>query len=59
MNAALAQWLLGSGRLQSPYIAAQGSVLGRVGRIHVNQSAEGSIWVGGGTVTCIEGRVEL
>ena len=59
LNAALAQWLLGSGRLQSPYIAAQGSVLGRAGRIHVNQDAEGTIWVGGGTVTCIEGRVEL
>ena len=59
LNAALAQWLLGTGRLQSPYIAAQGSVLGRAGRIHVNQDAEGIIWVGGGTVTCIEGRVEL
>jgi PhzF family phenazine biosynthesis protein len=59
LNAALAQWLLGSGRLQSPYIAAQGSVLGRAGRIHVNQDAEGTIWVGGGTVTCIDGRVKL
>jgi PhzF family phenazine biosynthesis protein len=59
LNAALAQWLLGTGRLQSPYIAAQGSVLGRAGRIHVNQDAAGTIWVGGGTVTCIEGRVEL
>jgi PhzF family phenazine biosynthesis protein len=59
LNAALAQWLLGTGRLQSPYIAAQGSVLGRAGRIHVNQDAEGIIWVGGGTVTCIEGRVEI
>jgi PhzF family phenazine biosynthesis protein len=59
LNAALAQWLLGSGRLQTPYIAAQGSVLGRAGRIHVNQDAEGTIWVGGGTVTCVEGRVEL
>lgn len=59
LNAALAQWLLGTGRLQSPYIAAQGSVLGRSGRIHVNQDAEGIIWIGGGTVTCIEGRVEL
>ncbi len=59
LNAALAQWLLGTGRLQSPYIAAQGSVLGRAGRIHINQDAEGTIWVGGGTVTCIEGRVEV
>jgi PhzF family phenazine biosynthesis protein len=59
LNAALAQWLLGTGRLQSPYIAAQGSALGRAGRIHVNQDAEGTIWVGGGTVTCVEGRVEL
>jgi PhzF family phenazine biosynthesis protein len=59
LNAALAQWLLGSGRLTSPYVAAQGRVLGRAGRIHVNQDADGTIWVGGGTVTCIEGHVEV
>jgi PhzF family phenazine biosynthesis protein len=59
LNASLAQWLLGSGRMQAPYIASQGTALGRAGRIHVSQDADGTIWVGGGTVTCIEGRVEL
>jgi PhzF family phenazine biosynthesis protein len=59
LNASLAQWLLASGRLQAPYTASQGTALGRAGRIHVSQDADGTIWVGGGTVTCIEGRVEL
>ena len=59
LNAALAQWLLGSGRLSPPYVAAQGTVLGRAGRVHVSADADGTIWVGGGTTTRIGGRVDL
>ena len=59
LNASLAQWLLGTGRLQAPYVAAQGTALGRAGRVHIAQDADGTIWVGGGTVTCIAGDVEL
>lgn len=58
LNASLAQWLLGTGRLVAPYVAAQGTVLGRVGRVHVTVE-DGTIWVGGGTVTCVSGSVEL
>ena len=36
LNASLAQWLLGSGRLRAPYIAGQGTALGRAGRVHVD-----------------------
>ena len=57
-NAGVAQWLIGSGRAPARYVAAQGTVLGRAGRIHV--SAEGGeIWVGGSVSTCIEGTVRL
>jgi PhzF family phenazine biosynthesis protein len=58
LNASLAQWLLGSGRANTPYVARQGTALGRSGRVHVS-SDDGQIWVGGGTVTCIAGEVEL
>jgi PhzF family phenazine biosynthesis protein len=59
LNASLGQWLLGSGRLASPYVASQGTVLGRRGRVHVSQDPDGQVWVGGGTVTCITGTVVI
>ena len=59
LNASMAQWLLSSGHATAPYVAAQGTVLGRRGRAHITQDADGTIWVGGGTVTCISGQVEL
>jgi PhzF family phenazine biosynthesis protein len=59
LNAALAQWLLATGRAQAPYVASQGTALGRSGRVHVSRDPDGAIWVGGGTVTCIAGQVEL
>lgn len=58
-NASLAQLLLASGRATVPYVASQGTVLGRRGRVHVDQDDEGTVWVGGGTVTCITGEVDL
>ncbi|MGN6201139.1 MAG: PhzF family phenazine biosynthesis protein [Solirubrobacterales bacterium] len=59
LNAGVAQWLLGSGRLQAPYVAAQGSAIGRDGRIYVDQDEDGTIWVGGRCETVISGTVEL
>jgi PhzF family phenazine biosynthesis protein len=59
LNASVAQWLLASGRATAPYVASQGTALGRAGRVHVTQDADGTVWVGGGTVTCIDGDVAL
>ena len=59
LNASLAQWLLASGRVQAPYTAAQGTALGRAGRVHVTQDPDGTIWIGGGTVTSIAGTIEI
>lgn len=59
LNASVAGWLLRTGQATTPYIASQGTALGRSGRIHIEQDADGTIWVGGGTVTCISGQVEL
>ena len=58
LNAALAQWLIGSGRAPETYIAAQGTALGRAGRVHVMREGD-DIWVGGRCVTVISGEVEL
>jgi PhzF family phenazine biosynthesis protein len=58
LNAALAQWLIGSGRAQPRYVAAQGHNLGRNGRVYIEQSGE-TIWVGGYSTTCVEGHVLL
>jgi PhzF family phenazine biosynthesis protein len=58
LNASLAQWLIGSGRLAAPYVASQGAALGRRGRAHISQDADGTIWVGGGTITCVRGTLE-
>lgn len=59
LNASLAQWLLRTGRARVPYVASQGTALGRSGRVHVSSDPDGTIWVGGGTVTCVRGQVEL
>ena len=59
LNASVAQWLLSAGYATAPYVAAQGTALGRRGRAHISQDEDGTIWVGGGTVTCVSGQVEL
>jgi PhzF family phenazine biosynthesis protein len=59
LNAAMAQWLIGSGAAPKRYVASQGTALGRAGRVHVEQDAAGEIWIGGASVTCIEGTVRL
>jgi PhzF family phenazine biosynthesis protein len=59
LNASLAQWLVGTGQAQPPYVVSQGTALGRVGRVHIDQDADGTIWVGGGTVTAVTGSIEI
>ncbi|HWM97215.1 MAG TPA: PhzF family phenazine biosynthesis protein [Streptosporangiaceae bacterium] len=59
LNASLGQWLLASGRVTAPYVASQGTAMGRRGRVHISRDADGQVWVGGGAVTCVSGTVEL
>jgi len=58
LNASLAQWLLAEGRISSPYVARQGTALGRDGRVHIHE-ADGEVWVGGDVVPCVTGTVDL
>ncbi len=57
LNAGLAAWLAGD-RLPSSYVASQGTVLGRRGRVHVDV-VDGVVWVGGDTRLTITGEVEI
>ncbi len=56
LNASVAQWLIGTGQAPEHYVAAQGSVLGRAGRVSLRR-ADGEVWVGGRTATGVEGGV--
>ena len=58
LNAGLAQWLIGAGLAPSRYVASQGTALGRAGRVHVERDGE-TIWVGGASVSCVRGQLEL
>jgi predicted PhzF superfamily epimerase YddE/YHI9 len=58
LNAALAQWLIGAGLAPRQYVASQGTALGRAGRVHVVRDGA-DIWIGGGSVTCVNGTVQL
>ncbi len=59
LNASLAQWLMDEGHLPERYLAAQGTCLGRAGRVLLERDAQGQVWVGGQVVSCISGQVQL
>jgi PhzF family phenazine biosynthesis protein len=59
LNASLAQWLIGAGLAEPPYVTSQGTVMGRAGRPRISQAGDGAIWVGGATRTIVEGAVEV
>ncbi|MEJ8815939.1 PhzF family phenazine biosynthesis protein [Variovorax ureilyticus] len=58
-NASLAEWLIAEGHLPDRFIASQGQVLGRDGRVHIERDSDRQVWVGGDSVTCIDGQVTL
>ncbi|MBS7806010.1 PhzF family phenazine biosynthesis protein [Variovorax sp. PCZ-1] len=58
LNAGIAQWLIGSSLAPKNYVAAQGTALARAGRVHVEQIGS-DIWIGGASVTCVDGKVLL
>ena len=58
LNASLGQWLLATGQITAPYVASQGTAMGRRGRVYVS-CEQGQVWVGGASVSCVNGTVEL
>jgi PhzF family phenazine biosynthesis protein len=58
LNAAAAQWLIGSGRATAPYIAAQGTAIGRQGCVYIS-SDDDQVWVGGRADVILSGSAIL
>ncbi len=58
LNANIAHWLIGTDRAPAAYVAAQGTAMGRAGRVHVRRDADGT-WIGGDVAACIAGTVML
>jgi PhzF family phenazine biosynthesis protein len=58
LNAAIAHWMQSEGRLKSEIVLAQGTRIGRLGRVYV-RSAGDKMLVGGHTQIMIEGTLEL
>ena len=59
LNASLAQWVIAEGHMPQRYLASQGVCLDRAGLVHVERDEHGQVWVGGESVTCVDGQVLL
>jgi PhzF family phenazine biosynthesis protein len=57
LNASMAQWLFASGARATGYVAAQGTRLGREGRVYIDRDGSGQVWVGGATRTLFSGAL--
>ncbi|NRF69658.1 PhzF family phenazine biosynthesis protein [Aquincola sp. S2] len=58
LNAGIAQWLIGEGLAPERYVAAQGTAIGRAGRVHVHRQGD-DIWIGGDVTPVISGSLTL
>ena len=58
LNASLAQWLIGAGELPERYVASQGTVIGRRGRVSIERIGN-DVWVGGQVQTCVVGQISI
>ena len=58
MNAAIAVWLKSQGRLNSDIVIAQGTAIGREGRVFVSNRGD-DVMIGGATAIVIDGTVHI
>ena len=58
LNASVGQWLFRSGRATSPYLASQGTRLGRAGRVALSLDDAGTVWVGGNSSSLVNGEID-
>jgi PhzF family phenazine biosynthesis protein len=58
LNAGVGQWLIDRGDAPKRYIASQGQRLGRAGQISIEHDGR-TLWVGGQSVSCIQGELTL
>ncbi|MET0335390.1 MAG: PhzF family phenazine biosynthesis protein [Rhizobacter sp.] len=58
LNAGVAQWLMDMGVAPTRYLASQGQRLGRAGMVQIEHDGR-TLWVGGRSVSCIQGELTL
>lgn len=58
LNAGLARWLLDAGMAPPSFVIAQGTAIGRAGRIHVDRDGD-EVWIGGACAVRVEGELRL
>ena len=58
LNASVAQWMLEEGLVQTPYLARQGTALGRAGRVTITGDKT-SVWVGGRVFGLVSGELDF
>ena len=58
LNATIARWMQSDGRLDRPLLVAQGTAIGRLGRVHIRPEGE-KVLIGGTANVMIEGVVRL
>jgi PhzF family phenazine biosynthesis protein len=58
LNASLAQWMIGAELAPRAYVTAQGTAMGRAGRVHVDREGD-DIWVGGEVTPLVSGSLSL
>ncbi|ARU03858.1 phenazine biosynthesis protein PhzF [Comamonas serinivorans] len=56
LNGSLAQWLIAEGRMPARYTAAQGTAIGRAGRVQLSHTDD-QVWVGGRCVAAVTGQI--
>ncbi len=59
LNSALAHWLQGEGLLNEAIWVAQGTAIGRHGRVSIQPTEDGEVRIGGQTHVLIDGTVNL
>jgi PhzF family phenazine biosynthesis protein len=60
LNGSLAQWLMAEGHMPTRYTAAQGTAIGRAGRVQLWQDGVGEsaqVWVGGRLISGVTGQI--
>lgn len=58
LNAAIARWMRAEGRLERPLTIAQGTTIGRVGRVSIRTAGD-AVMIGGAVQILVEGTLEL
>ncbi len=59
LNAAIAQWMLSQDRLARPVMIAQGTAIGRTGRVEIRPTENGVVWIGGQVHILIDGTLDF